>query len=324
MAIIIENIITAEDDFTLSAELLPTTPFDFHASLNSLKESGATDQTETLAEDLSWLERPLMLDNRPFLVRLANAGSLEQPRLSLRLRADEDADSLPTTAHLEKATQWADRRFYLTVNLEEIRAALSVNEYGENLCARFFPARPTGLGGAWEGLLRTVIANQIYPGLAKRLQETFLTFYGAKVRFGDKEYHLFPTPEKLAEVSPDELQSMRFSRQKAAYLPGIANMILAEPEKFDFERLSHLPGHEAVAILDELPGVGKWTAHYVAMRGLCHPDVFIDEKGLRKTLASGYDRRADLSDEEFESLTAVFAPYRTFACYYSYMRMYNV
>jgi AraC family transcriptional regulator of adaptative response / DNA-3-methyladenine glycosylase II len=32
--------------------------------------------------------------------------------------------------------------------------------------------------------------------------------------------------------------------------------------------------HEAVAALERLPGVGPWTAQYIAMRALAWPDAF--------------------------------------------------
>jgi hypothetical protein len=47
------------------------------------------------------------------------------------------------------------------------------------------------------------------------------------------------------------------------------------------------------------------------------------EEGLRKTLANVYDRRAMISVTETEKLMEIFAPYRSIACYYTYMLMYN-
>jgi len=58
------------------------------------------------------------------------------------------------------------------------------------------------------------------------------------------------------------------------------------------------------------------------MGGLAHPDVFIDEEGIRKTLVAGMELRAIKSTKELLQLTQDYAPYRTFACYYTYMRMY--
>ncbi len=313
------------DEGTVTTLILPTAPFEFKQSLTSLKNSGATDQTDILDEQLGWLERPLLLNGKPFLVRLSDlTPDPSSPRLQLTLWAEDNADTSPSETDLRLAAEWANRRFFLDLDMEKVREALKVDSYGEELSVIYWPSRPGNLGGAWEGLLKTVISNQVYPGLAVQLQRGLLAFYGTLVHFKGKEYRLFPSVEKMAAIQPDDLLGMKFSRQKASYLPGIAQMIEANLERFDFERLRGLPGEEAVAILDELPGVGPWTAHYVAMRGLPHLDVFIDEQGLRKTLAVAYDHPAALSNDEFSNLTKIFAPYRTFACYYTYMKMYNV
>ena len=206
--------------------------------------------------------------------------------------------------------------------MEQVREALDVNEYGEDLCTSFWPARPPNLSGPWDGLLKTVISTRIFPGLAKRLQDGLIQNYGSVAYFNGQEYGFFPQPERLAKVSPDELIAMKFSRQKADYVTAIAQMVMEEPEKFDFERLRSLPGEDAVAILDELPGVGPWIARYTAMRCLAHPDIFVDEEGIRKTLIAGMRLRKLSSTKELVDVTKVYAPYRTFACYYTYMRMY--
>jgi 3-methyladenine DNA glycosylase/8-oxoguanine DNA glycosylase len=312
-----------ENEAVVTAVLRPTTYFDFKNALEFIKASGAEDKADKLDTANLRLERAILLDGKPFLVRLTALSSDEQaPALGLELQADDHADHPPSQSHVSGAAEWANRRFFLDVDMHAVREAIAVNEYGEDLANRFFPARPVNLSNAWDGLLRTVIANQIYPGLAARLQQGLLDLYGRIVHFEGKEYRFFPAPEKVAAIAHDELTAMKFSRQKAGFLPGIAQKLLAEPEKYDFERLRTLPAETAVAILDELPGVGEWTAHYVAMRGLPHQDVFINENGLRKTLAAHYDRRAETA-EGMATLTKVFSPYRSFACYYTYMLMYS-
>lgn len=322
----VEDIISNEAVTTARIKLPPSV--EFGRQLGSLRDSGAHDLLDEFGKEgeHSWLERPVRLGERPFLLRLTEGGSNEAATtVILRLQADDNSDSPPTEAEVQAAVEMAARRFDWELDMEAVRRTLVVNEYGTELVARFWPFRPANMAGPWEGLLRTVISNQIYPGLAVRLQQAVLTNFGeGAVNFNGKTYKFYPSPERLVEVFPEELLDLRFSRQKASYLPGIARMLLEEPEKFNWERLRHLPGPEAVAILDELPGVGPWTSHYVAMRGLPHPDVFIDEAGLRKLLAANFDRRAELSSDEFAKLTEVYAPYRSLACYYSYMKLYTV
>lgn len=316
-----------EDGLALTARLQLPADINFKQQLHTLKESGAHDLLDEFGpeQEQLWLERPVRLSGHPFLLRLAEGERRSDASfIELTLRPDDAADAPPGEAQMQEAVSHASRRFWWELDMAAVREALSVNEYGEELVSRFWPTRPANLPSAWEGLLKTVISVQIYPGLAVRLQQTLLDFYSdTKAHFGGREYKFYPSVARLAAVLPEDLLGGRFSRQKARYLPSIAQIILDAPQKFDWERLRSLPSAEAVKVLDDLPGVGPWIANYVAMRGLPHPDVFIDEAGLRKTLATAFDRRAEISSDELARLTAVYAPYRSLACYYTYMKMYS-
>ncbi len=316
-----------KDEASVTARLRLTPAFDFGQQLDSLRNSGARDLLDEFGGegDREWLQRPLRLEGRAFLLRLSQASQDEHSSdITLSLRASDEADDPASENQMREAITWATRRFWWELDFDGVREALSVDEYGEDLLAHYWPLRPTNMASPWEGLLKTVISVQIYPGLATRLQQGLLDFYnGGTASFEGRQYKFWPSVERLAEIVPDDLLGMKFSRQKARYLPAIADMVLQEPQKFDWERLRALPGREAVAVLDELPGVGPWIAQYVAMRGLPHQDIFIDEGGLRKALAAAFDRRADLSGDDLARLTAPYAPYRSIACYYSYMKMYS-
>jgi 3-methyladenine DNA glycosylase/8-oxoguanine DNA glycosylase len=299
---------------------------EFRQQLESLRASGANDILDTFgqADGAEWLERPVRLGEHPFLLRLTSVPAQEGV-IDLTLLADDQSGDIPQEEQVRQAIEFASRRFWWELDMAAVRETLSVNDYGRDLIARYWPMRPANLAGPWEGLLRTVISNQIYPGLAVRLQRALLDFYSeSSAVFLGKSYKFYPPVERVAEIMPDDLLGLRFSRQKARYIPGLAQKLLDQPERYDWQRLKELPGVEAVATLDELPGVGPWTAHYVAMRGLPHADIFVDEAGLRKTLAVGFDRPPDISAEEAANLAAPFAPFRSLACYYSYMKMYHV
>jgi len=62
----------------------------------------------------------------------------------------------------------------------------------------------------------------------------------------------------------------------------------------DLERLRAVPADEAQAALEELPGIGPWTASYVRMRALGDRDAFPGaDLGVIKALAAaGVERRA--------------------------------
>jgi 3-methyladenine DNA glycosylase/8-oxoguanine DNA glycosylase len=323
----LEDLRPLEDDVPgVRARLRLSPGLDFHQQLESLRYSGANDILDTFGQTgaAEWLERPVRLGERPFLLRLTHLPA-EDAAVELSLLADDNAEEIPGEQEIKQAAEFASRRFWWELDMQAVRETLNVNQYGQGLVGRYWPMRPANLAGPWEGLLRTVISNQIYPGLAVKLQRALIDFYSdSSAMFDGKPYKFYPSVERVADIVPDDLLGLRFSRQKARYIPGLAQMLLDKPERFDWSRLKELPGVEAVAILDELPGVGPWTAHYVAMRGLPHADIFVDEAGLRKTIAVGFDRPPDISAEEAAHLAAPFAPFRSMACYYSYMKMYQV
>lgn len=72
-----------------------------------------------------------------------------------------------------------------------------------------------------------------------------------------------------------------------------------------FERGATLD--ESIANLTKLPGIGPWTAHYIAMRALREPDAFPHtDLGIRK--AAGM-----ISDRELLSRAEAWRPYRAYA-----------
>lgn len=92
--------------------------------------------------------------------------------------------------------------------------------------------------------------------------------------------HLFPDAATLAAVDPETLPMPR-ARGRALVGLGAAlahgDLALDRgPDRDDVRR-----------VLMELPGIGAWTADYVAMRALGHPDVFLPtDLAVRKVLAS--------------------------------------
>jgi AraC family transcriptional regulator, regulatory protein of adaptative response / DNA-3-methyladenine glycosylase II len=89
----------------------------------------------------------------------------------------------------------------------------------------------------------------------------------------------FPTPAALAEVDPAALP---FPRKRAEALRTLARLVAAGELHLD----AGADAGETRAKLLEIPGVGDWTASYIAMRALGDPDVFLPgDVGIRHALA---------------------------------------
>jgi AraC family transcriptional regulator of adaptative response / DNA-3-methyladenine glycosylase II len=137
--------------------------------------------------------------------------------------------------------------------------------------------------GAWDGFelaVRAVLGQQITVPGAIRLAGALVARFGEPLREPDGALtHVFPDPAILAGVDP---ASMGMPRSRGSALLAVAAAVVADPHIFAAGRGLE----EAVAQLRALPGIGEWTAQYIAMRQLREPDAFpAADIGLMRAMA---------------------------------------
>lgn len=166
--------------------------------------------------------------------------------------------------------------------------------------------------GAWDGFemaVRAILGQQVSVPAARAIAGRLTAAYGAPV---DNEAargfgltRLFPDPGRLAGLDPEELPMPR-SRGRA--LAAIARLALEDAHLFG-------PGQaleSAVGRLAALPGVGPWTAHYIAMRALREPDAFPhSDLALLRAMADPAGQRP--SPEALLARAEVWRPWRAYA-----------
>ena len=114
----------------------------------------------------------------------------------------------------------------------------------------------------------------------------------------------FPTRERVAEASEDDLTALGFSRRKAEYVLGIARADL------DFDELEALPDDEVKARLMVLRGIGEWSADWFLGRYLGRPQAWpAGDLALRKAVLALYPdvtdvRAAGVRFHPFQNLSA--------------------
>jgi AraC family transcriptional regulator of adaptative response / DNA-3-methyladenine glycosylase II len=92
--------------------------------------------------------------------------------------------------------------------------------------------------------------------------------------------HVFPTPDAIAAA---DLSGFGLTRARAGALRTFAAAVA--DGSLALESSASLD--DGVAKLTALPGIGAWTAQYIAMRGLGEPDAFpASDLGVRKALAT--------------------------------------
>jgi AraC family transcriptional regulator, regulatory protein of adaptative response / DNA-3-methyladenine glycosylase II len=164
--------------------------------------------------------------------------------------------------------------------------------------------------GAWDGFelaVRALLGQQITVVAAVGLAEKLVMKYGAPVEGVPVNglTRAFPAPGRLAEA---HLSSLGLPQQRAAAISALAAAILDEPDIFGPQKTLD----EAIGKLRELPGVGDWTAHYIAMRELREPDAFpAADVGLLRAMAALEGRCR--SPAEVLKRSEAWRPWRAYA-----------
>ena len=115
--------------------------------------------------------------------------------------------------------------------------------------------------------------------------------------------HLFPTPEALADAN---LTRVGLTRARAETIQAFARAVCDGEISFE----SVVEPEAFLARLCEIPGIGKWTAQYVAMRALGEPDAFpSSDLGLLRALNLR-------SPGELELRAEGWRPWRAYAAMY--------
>jgi AraC family transcriptional regulator of adaptative response / DNA-3-methyladenine glycosylase II len=152
---------------------------------------------------------------------------------------------------------------------------------------------------------RAVLGQQVSLSGAATLAGRLVAEYGEPLRAPlGSVTHLFPRAGALAEVDPDRLP-MPAARARA--LIGLAEALDEGRVKLG----ATVDRAEARERLLELPGIGPWTADYVALRALRDPDAFLpSDLGLRRALEG---LGLDGSPASAAKLGESWRPYRAYA-----------
>lgn len=140
------------------------------------------------------------------------------------------------------------------------------------------PDFPGGAGvrvpGALDGFelaVRAVLGQQVTVAAARTLAGRLVTRFGEPIATPDPTLNrLFPTPAALAEAHPDAMGQLGIVRQRQAAIQALARAV-ADGALDLGPNADPAPTIEA---LQRLPGIGAWTAHYIAMRALRWPDAW--------------------------------------------------
>lgn len=171
--------------------------------------------------------------------------------------------------------------------------------------------RVPGSMDAYELAVRAVLGQQITVAAARTLAQRLVQRFGEPIQTPMVELtHLFPPPAVLAHADADELGQMGIVRQRQQAIQALARAISSG-------QLALHPGADVqatTAALQALPGIGPWTAQYIAMRALRWPDAFpAGDVAVQQALGVRKGRSAAQAAREALEASVRWRPWRSYA-----------
>jgi AraC family transcriptional regulator, regulatory protein of adaptative response / DNA-3-methyladenine glycosylase II len=146
--------------------------------------------------------------------------------------------------------------------------------------------------GAYDGFeiaVRAILGQQVTVAAARTIAGRFAATFGDPIATPFPTLTtLFPTAARVADLSPESVARIGMPGARARTVVALAHAVADE-------RIVLMPNADIEATLEglrALPGVGEWTAQYIAMRALSWPDAFPHtDLGVMKALSETNARR---------------------------------
>jgi AraC family transcriptional regulator of adaptative response / DNA-3-methyladenine glycosylase II len=164
--------------------------------------------------------------------------------------------------------------------------------------------RVPGCFNGFEMAVRAILGQQISVAGASTLAGRFVAKFGERISTPVSSLkYIFPSASRIARATAEEIASLGITGRRAQTITALAQAI-------DSGDLLLEPGHRVestLRTLAKIPGIGDWTAQYIAMRGLSWPDAFPHtDLGIVKALK-------EKTPKKILELTEKWRPWRAYA-----------
>ncbi|RPH25574.1 DNA-3-methyladenine glycosylase 2 [Buttiauxella warmboldiae] len=137
--------------------------------------------------------------------------------------------------------------------------------------------RLPGCMDTFEQAIRAILGQLVSVAMAAKLAGKLAQAFGEPL-LDFPQWRLFPTPERLAALNAEQLKQLGMPLKRGEAIIHLAQLMvngafpLAAPREIE----------QGVKALTTYPGIGRWTANYIALRGWQASDVFLADDYLIK------------------------------------------
>lgn len=152
------------------------------------------------------------------------------------------------------------------------------------LAARMHGVKPPRYASLWEAFVNVVAFQQLSLQAASTIVRRLIILSGPAIESDGMALRAFPQPEVFLGTADRDLRDVGLSASKVATLRRAGEAVVSG--QLSLASLEHGPSPEATALLQEIKGIGPWTASVILLRGLGRLDVFpMNDTSVAQNLA---------------------------------------
>lgn len=283
-------------------------PFDFDLSAQIFADGDR--QVRVFADDS--FSQVINIGGKLILVNITSKGTVDKPELSVELKSNSALSIDEKKKAEETITCIFNLKFHLSTFYEQAKADPIMVQITQKLYGLKNPTTPT----VFEALVDSIVEQQISIKVARTVEHRLAKKFGDQLEIDGATYFAFPTPQNIASASIDEIQQVGLSRRKAEYIQEAAKLIVND--KLDLEHLTtHKNPEEIILELDEIRGIGVWTAELTMLRGMQKLDAFpADDFGIRRVISKYYCSGKAVDAGEAREIAKAWGNWKGLAAYY--------
>ncbi|MDQ0220422.1 DNA-3-methyladenine glycosylase 2 family protein [Peribacillus cavernae] len=272
-------------------------PYNFDLVLDRL----LLDPLHVVDIEKHTIKVPLYIEGEPVVIEIQSTGDTENPVFIIQGELEETK---------ELAVQRLKKVFHWHQPLKEIDTHFKSTD----LMEIFEKHRGTAIVldfDYYSCLVKSIVHQQLNLAFAYKLTERYVKTFG----FEKDGVWFYPTPERAAALTVEELREIQFSARKAEYIIGLSREIAVG--NLDLDELSKKTDQEIIETLVKIRGIGKWTAESFLLFGVGRPNLFPKaDIGLQKALKKLYGLPEKPTMEEMETYIKDWAPFLSYASLY--------
>ncbi len=254
----------------------------------------------------------IRVDDKLGLLTLESVGTVESPRLRAELKTTREISDVDA----EEATKMVTRLFNLDLDVLPLYDVAKNDEILLKITSKLRGLRSPTTQTVYEALMDSIVEQQISLTVATAMERRMIKKFGETLKIQGDVYFAYPAPKALAAADIGELRGCGLSGRKAEYVKDISAAVATG--KLDLEKFrSYSSADDIVKELDEVRGIGTWTAELTVIRSLQKWDAMpADDVGLRRIISKFYCGGRRISSEEARKIAEPWGKWRGLAAFY--------